>query len=148
MRVPPKLMGISRRGEREAGKFDQIDARAIARAVLSQGLDRFPAAFLDVRGSRDPVLCDHREDLVAERTRIINRLRWHLVDLAPDLEASIPARHPDRASTLARIARRLRTVAPSVHVGVAAETHQCLTRDRLGLSVRPALMVGTAGRGG
>ena len=34
LRVPPKLMGQSRRGEREAGKSDQIDARAVARAVL------------------------------------------------------------------------------------------------------------------
>src|SRR6202050_4118375 len=34
IRVAPKLMGASRRGEREPGKSDQIDARAIARAVL------------------------------------------------------------------------------------------------------------------
>ncbi len=31
LRVAPKLMGASRRGEREPGKSDQIDARAIAR---------------------------------------------------------------------------------------------------------------------
>jgi transposase len=30
LRVAPKLMGASRRGEREPGKSDQIDARAIA----------------------------------------------------------------------------------------------------------------------
>lgn len=47
LRVAPKLMGASRGGEREAGKSDQIDARAIARAVLREGVDRFPAAFLD-----------------------------------------------------------------------------------------------------
>src|ERR1039458_7797368 len=34
IRVPPKMMGQSRRGERESGKSDQIDARAVARAVL------------------------------------------------------------------------------------------------------------------
>src|SRR5919199_1364047 len=47
VRVPPKLMGASRRGERQPGKSDEIDARAIARAVLREGIDRFPAAFLD-----------------------------------------------------------------------------------------------------
>ena len=75
-------MGISRRGEREAG---QIDARAIARAVLRKGIERFPTAFLDEQALEIRLLCDHREDLVAERTRIINRLRWHLVDLCPNL---------------------------------------------------------------
>jgi transposase len=34
LRVAPKLLGVSRRGERDPGKSDQIDARAIARAVL------------------------------------------------------------------------------------------------------------------
>jgi hypothetical protein len=33
-------MGASRRGEREPGKSDRIDARAIARAVLREGIER------------------------------------------------------------------------------------------------------------
>jgi transposase len=41
LRVAPKLMGASRRGEREPGKSDQIDARAIARAVLRDGIERY-----------------------------------------------------------------------------------------------------------
>jgi|tagenome__1003787_1003787.scaffolds.fasta_scaffold20707898_1 transposase len=121
VRVPPKLMGVSRRGERQAGKSDQIDARAIARAVLREGLERFPAAFLDERALEIRLLCDHREDLVAERTRVINRLRWHLLDLCPELEASIPSRHLDRPRTLERIARRLRALERSARVRVAAE---------------------------
>lgn len=32
------------------------------------------------------LLVDHREHLVVERTRTINRLRWHLHQLDPDLE--------------------------------------------------------------
>jgi len=32
------------------------------------------------------LLVDHRDDLVAERTRIQNRIRWHLHELAPELE--------------------------------------------------------------
>ena len=47
LRVPPSMMGSSRRGEREPGKSDRIDARAVARAVLREGADRFAAAQLD-----------------------------------------------------------------------------------------------------
>ncbi|MGH2834514.1 MAG: IS110 family transposase [Solirubrobacteraceae bacterium] len=90
VRVPPKLMGVSRRGEREAGKSDQIDARSVARAVLREGIDRFPGAFLDEAAMEIRLLCDHREGHVQEITRLTNRLRWHLVILDPSLEASIP----------------------------------------------------------
>ena len=55
IRVPPRLMGQSRRGEREIGKSDRIDARAIARAVLKEGVEHFPAAFLD-EDALDPAL--------------------------------------------------------------------------------------------
>jgi transposase len=72
VRVAPKLMGASRRGEREPGKSDQIDARAIARAVLREGIERFPAAFLDEDAAEIRLLCDHRDSLVNERTRLIN----------------------------------------------------------------------------
>jgi transposase len=71
LRVAPKLMGASRRGEREPGKSDQIDARAIARAVLREGVERFPAAFLDRDAAEIRLLCDHRDSLVNERTRLI-----------------------------------------------------------------------------
>jgi hypothetical protein len=43
------MMGATRRGEREPGKSDQIDALAVARAVVKDGVDRFPAAYLDER---------------------------------------------------------------------------------------------------
>jgi len=46
------------------------------------------------------LLADHREDLIAERTRAQNRLRWHLVDLAPELEAALPPGGLDRAVQL------------------------------------------------
>jgi transposase len=108
VRVPPKMMGQSRRGEREPGKSDQINARAVARAVVREGVERFPAAFLDERALEIRLLADHRSDMVAERTRQISRLRWHLVDLCPELEASVPARQLDNGPMLDRIARRLR----------------------------------------
>src|SRR5438045_253096 len=75
VRVAPKMMGASRRGERERGKSDQIDAQAVARAVVKDGVDRFPIAYLDERAMEIRLLSDHREDLVKERTRMINRLR-------------------------------------------------------------------------
>jgi transposase len=119
IRVPPKMMGASRRGERESGKSDQIDARAVARAVLKEGVERFPAAFLDERALEIRLLADHRSDLVSERTRQINRLRRHLVDLCPELEAQIPARHLNSGASLDRIARRLRREQRSGRVRVA-----------------------------
>lgn len=121
VRVPPKMMGQSRRGEREPGKSDQIDARAVARAVLREGVERFPAAFLDERALEIRLLADHRSDMVAERTRMISRLRWHLVDACPELEASIPARRLDRNAMLDRIARRLRREERTVRIRVALE---------------------------
>jgi hypothetical protein len=90
LRVAPKLTGASRRGEREPGKSDQIDARAIARAVLREGIEQFPTAFLDEQAVEIRLLCDHREILVGERTRLINRLRWNLVILAPNSRPRSP----------------------------------------------------------
>jgi hypothetical protein len=58
VRVPPKMMGVSRRSEREPGKSDQIDARAVARAVLREGVERFPAAYLDERALEIRLLSD------------------------------------------------------------------------------------------
>jgi transposase len=121
IRVPPHLMGASRRGQREAGKSDRIDALAVARAVLREGIERFPVAFLDERAMQIRLLCDHRDDLVAERTRAQNRLRWHLVELCPELEASLPKRSLDRPSQLDRVARALRRMPAGARVRVARE---------------------------
>ncbi len=121
VRVAPKLMGASRRGEREPGKSDQIDARAIARAVLREGIERFPAAFLDHDAAEIRLLCDHRNTLVSERTRLINRLRINLVVLDPSLEAKIPARKMDYPGQLQRITRRLRVMPQTARVRIARE---------------------------
>src|SRR6516225_9456960 len=83
IRVPPKMMGASRRGERERGKSDEIDAQAVARAVVKDGVERFPTAYLDERAMEIRLHSDHRDQLVTERTRIQNRLRWHLLQLRP-----------------------------------------------------------------
>jgi transposase len=82
--VPPKLMAGERRGGRERGKSDPIDALAIARLALREDAD-LPAARLDEQVLEVRRLTDYRDDLVAERTRVVNRLRWMVHDLAPEL---------------------------------------------------------------
>jgi transposase len=82
--VPTRMMAAARSGGRERGKSDPIDALANARAALREQEflppARLPAAVLEVRR-----LADHRDDLVAGRTRAVNRLRWLVHDLDPAL---------------------------------------------------------------
>jgi len=81
VRVPPKMMAHSRDSARTYGKSDPIDALAVARAALRE--PDLPTAYLDETARELRLLVDHREDLIAERTRHINRLRWHLHDIDP-----------------------------------------------------------------
>lgn len=119
VRVAPKLMGQSRKGERSRGKSDPIDALAIARAALKEDPETLPAAHLDEGAMEIKLLSEHREDLVEERTRIQNRLRWHLHDLWPELE--IPPRSLDGVRLLERLARRLRTAEQTTRVRVCRD---------------------------
>ena len=103
LRVPPKLMAGARSSARSYGKSDPIDAECVARAALRQ--PELPEARLagperDVR-----LLTDHRDDLVGERTRLQNRLRWHLHDL--ELDLALPPRALDRYVWLDRVETRL-----------------------------------------
>lgn len=152
VRVAPKMMGQTRRGERQAGKSDQIDALAVARAVVRDGVERFPAAYLDERALEIRLLADHRDDLVAERTRIQNRLRWHLLDLCPELEVAIAERSLGRDVVIARVDRKLCGFKTNPRARVAREelAHiRTLTRQARALerelralvkSYRPALL--------
>jgi transposase len=121
VRVAPHRMGASRRGEREPGKSDEIDALAIARAVVKDGVVGFPAAHLDERAMEIRLLCDHRKDLVAERTRAQNRLRWHLLELCSELEASLKRGALAQPRQLDRIDRRLRRMSDRTRVRIARE---------------------------
>jgi transposase len=121
VRVAPHRMGASRRGEREPGKSDQIDALAIARAVVKDGVERFPAAYLDRAAIEIRLLSDHRKDLVAERTRAQNRLRWHLLELCPELERSLGRGALADPRQLARVDRRLCRLPARARVGIARE---------------------------
>ena len=60
-------MAGARRSVREPGKSDPIDALAVARAALRE--PDLPVARLDGPERDLRLLVDHREDLVAERTR-------------------------------------------------------------------------------
>jgi len=117
VRVPPKLMAGARRGSRERGKSDAIDALAVARAALRE--PQLPAARLEGESREIRLLVDHRDDLVAERTRIQQRLRWHLHELEPELE--LPAGCLDRRIWLERLARRLARREQTVQVRICRE---------------------------
>lgn len=103
LRVPPRLMAGARRSARTPGKSDPIDALAVARAALRE--PDLPTASLDGPERDVRLLLDHREDLVAERTRIQNRLRWHVHELTPD--AAPPARSLNRQHVLAALEQQL-----------------------------------------
>jgi transposase len=121
VRVAPHRMGASRRGERQPGKSDQIDAIAIARAVVKDGVEEFPVAYLDEQAMEVRLLSDHRQDLVAERTRMQSRLRWHLVQLSPELEASLKPSALSHTRELDRVERRLRRLPVTVRGRIARE---------------------------
>ncbi len=117
VRVAPMLMAAARRGVRERGKSDPIDARAVAVAALREGLDSLPIAQLAGRDLDLRLLLDHHDDLVAMRGQAQQRLRWHLHDLYGDL--GIPRGGLDRTKWLDRIDRRLGRDEQSSRVRIA-----------------------------
>jgi transposase len=119
VRVPPKLMAGARKGAREFGKSDPIDARAVARAAIREGLESLPEARLSGPEREVALLLDHREDLVGERTRIQQRLRWLLHDLDPEVE--IPERALDREKWLKRLTGRLARREQTAQVRILRE---------------------------
>jgi transposase len=118
LRLPPRLTAPQRRRGRTRGKSDAIDALAVARAAL-----REPR--LDQPRPEEPLLrelkllVDHRDDLVAERRRCQQRLRWHLHELDPTL--SVPLGALDRALWLERLGRRLARREQTTQVRIARD---------------------------
>lgn len=127
VRVPPKLMGESRRGERTRGKSDPIDALAVARAALREGPETLPSAHLDKAALELKLLLDHREDLVRARAEDQQRLRWQLHDPWPDF--ALPAGCLDRIVWLDRVARKLARAEQGARVRVSRELVRSI-RDR------------------
>jgi transposase len=120
--VAPHRMSASRKGEREPGKSDEIDALAVARAVVKDGVESFPVAFLDERAMEIRLLLDHRSDLVTEHTRTVNRLRWHLLELCPELAAALKRKALNPPRTLDRVDRRLRRLPAGARVRIASDS--------------------------
>jgi transposase len=119
VRVPPKLMGQSRRGSRERGKSDPIDAANVARAALREGVQSLPTAHLDEAAMEIKLLLDHRENLVRACGDDQRRLRWHLHQLFPGF--GVPAGALDRVVWLERVAGKLSRSPQSARVRVARE---------------------------
>jgi transposase len=118
VRVPPRLTAPERRRGRTRGKSDRLDALAVARAAL-----REPR--LDGPRPQEPrlrelkLLVDHRDDLVAERRRCQQRLRWHLHELDPSLR--VPLGALDRTVWLERLRRQLARRGQTPQVRIARD---------------------------
>jgi len=118
VRVPPKLMALTRKSARTRGKSDPIDALAVARAYLRE--PDLPIASHDEVSRELKLLIDRREDLVGQRTSTINRLLWRIHELDP-------SRAPKPASLDLAKHRRLLGDWLSTQSGLVAE----LARDEL-----------------
>jgi transposase len=118
VRVPPRLTAPQRRRGRTRGKSDAIDALAIARAALQEPeLDGPRPGEQTLRELK--LLVDHRDDLVDERRRSQQRLRWHLHELDPGLH--VPLGALDRAVWLDRLSRQLARREQTTQVRIARE---------------------------
>jgi transposase len=119
VRVAARLTAGERRSGRDRGKSDRIDAIAVARAALREGLERLPVAELtgvelDIR-----LLVDHRERLVRMRVALYNDLLWHLHDLWPELTLPGCALLSKKWTT--RIGRRLARAEQTARVRIALD---------------------------
>ena len=117
VRVPPKMMAGARDSARTYGKSDPIDAACVARAALREpGL---PEASLAGPEQDARLLADHRDDLVDERKRIQERLRWNCHDLEVGLD--LPPRVLDRYVWLDRLESALLALPQSTRRRIALE---------------------------
>jgi transposase len=119
VRVSTRLMAGARRGGRERGKSDRIDAIAVARAALAAGLQNLPAAALAGPELDLRLLVDHRERLVRMRVALNNALQWSLHDLWPEL--TLPGGALFSATASSKLARRLGRAEQTMRVRVARD---------------------------
>jgi transposase len=142
VRVPPRWMAGARRGGRERGKSDPIDATAVARAAIREGVETLPAAFLDEHALEIRLLLDHHDDLVKARSADQSRLRWHLHDLECPID--VPAAALERAVWLERLARWLARQPQNARVRIARRLVAAIrarTREIRALERELALLV-------
>lgn len=141
--VPATLTDRERRRVHRPGKSDPADALAIARVVLREGhLRRVVAPGLadDLK-----LLVTARDELVAERTRVANRLHADLLVLAPGYGERIPnlvaARH---LAALARLLGHLSSVRADLARGRLVRL-RAIDRELTGLEGRLTTLVATSG---
>ncbi len=128
VRVPPRLTAPQRRRNRTRGESDVIDAAAVARAALQEPRLEGPRA--GEESLRElKLLVDHRDDLVAERRRCQQRLRWHLHELDPTLQ--VPPGALDRTVWIDRVGRELARLEQTTQVRIARDLlGRCRTLTR------------------
>src|SRR3954451_22798241 len=119
LRIPTHLTAKGRRSARQRGKSDAIDALNVARAALREGLDAFPAAYLDGPELDLRLLVDHRERLIRHRVELNSTLLWHLHDLWPELVLPGSALFSRKWST--SIGRRLARAEQTMRVRIARD---------------------------
>jgi transposase len=119
VRLAPQLMAGARRGARSRGKSDPIDALAIARAALREGVESLPTARLAGLEREIRMLALYRERLLDMRTRLVNELRWQLHDLWPDWE--IPAKALTQPGWQTKVASRLARAEQTVQIMIARD---------------------------
>jgi transposase len=128
LRVPPRLTAPQRRRGRTRGKSDRIDALAVARAALQEPQLQGPHAGEETLRELK-LLVDHRDDLVDERRRCQQRLRWHLHEL--DAMLQVPLGALDRAVWLERLARQLARREQTTQIRIARDLlARCKTLTR------------------
>jgi transposase len=118
-RLAPHLMSEARTHVRQRGKSDPIDALAVARAALAQGVENLPTARLAGPELEIRLLHQHHQRLVRQRTALINDLRWNVHDLFPEFK--IPLRRLNEPSQQAKVARQLARATPCARVRVARD---------------------------
>jgi transposase len=138
--VPPQLVRRERIRTRRVGKSDPADALAIAR-VAAREVNLPPVRTAD-RALDVQLLVEARDDLVAETTRVRNRLHADLRTLLPGYAATaanlVAARHQ---RSVGRLLRPLRGVQADLARGRLARLRTLAAEERL-LSARIAALVG------
>ncbi len=119
LRIPTHLTAKARTSARQRGKSDPIDALAVARAALQEGLASFPVAHLDGPELDLRLLVDHRARLVRQRVALNSTLQWHLHDLWPELQ--LPGSSLFYGRWAPRVARRLARAEQTMRVRIARE---------------------------
>lgn len=124
LRVPPKLMVISRKAERTYAKSDAIDSISIARAAIRE--PNLPAAKLPGIDQEIKLLLDHRDDLLGECCRHQRRLRWYLHEIDPELQP--PRAELATPKHLAALTRQLAELPDSPVVMISRELLIIITK--------------------